>query len=139
MITYLYWLVVAALIFATLFLVGVRHDRWKPAIIISVALWLIGTLLYYFWLEQILVKRFGGRMAITVPAGQMHVAATWKEDNLWIENYDPEKNECIFSEYSRGNVLEGRVIIRQCNPLRAGQVPQPLPEPQAREDRPERP
>lgn len=119
MITYLYWLLVAALIFGTLFLVGVRHDRWKPAIIISVILWLAGTLLYYFWLEQIFVKRFGGRMSVTVPDGQMHVAATWKEDNLWIENYDPDTNECIFSEYSRGNVLEGRVIIRNCSPVRA--------------------
>lgn len=119
MVTYLYWVLVAALVFGALFLLGVRHERWKPALIASAVIWLIGTLLYYFWLEQIFVKRFGGRMAITVPEGQMHISATWKDDNLWIENYDPRTNECIFSEYSRGNVLEGRVVIRQCNPLHA--------------------
>ena len=77
-------------------------------------------MLYYFWLEQIFVKRLGGTMNLTVPEGQQHIAATWKGDNLWIENYDPETNRCIFREYSRGNVLEGQVVLKDCNPLRAG-------------------
>lgn len=56
-------------------------------------------------------------MSITVPDGQYHVSATWKDDHLWIENYDPETNTCHFSEYSKGNLLEGRVTIKNCNPL----------------------
>ncbi|MDF1780836.1 MAG: hypothetical protein P1U67_06025 [Alcanivoracaceae bacterium] len=119
MVTYLYWFIVAALIFASLFLIGARAGKWKPAIITAIVIWLISTLFYYFWLEQMFVKRFGGRMHITVPEGQMHMNSTWKDDNLWIENYNPDTNECIFSEYSRGNLLEGRVVLKNCNPLAA--------------------
>ncbi len=120
MITYLYWVLVAILIFLSLFLVGARMGKWKPAVILAVLVWLAGTVLYYFWLEQIFVKRLGGTMTLSVPAGQQHIAATWKGDNLWIENYDPETNRCIFREYSRGNLLEGQVVIENCHPLRAG-------------------
>ncbi len=56
-------------------------------------------------------------MSISVPDGQVHIAATWKDDNLWIENYDPATNRCIFTEYSKGNLLEGKVTIKNCNPL----------------------
>jgi hypothetical protein len=56
-------------------------------------------------------------MSLSVPKGQIHISATWKGDNLWIENYDPETDKCIFSEYSKGNLLEGRVIIKNCNPM----------------------
>lgn len=121
MITYLYWLTLALLILLVLFGLGVRGGRWKPALIAGGVLLLAGTLLYYFWLEQIFVKRFGGTMSVSVPAGQYHLSATWKDDNLWVENYDPATNTCIFSEYSRGNVLEGRVLIKNCSPLRAAQ------------------
>ncbi|HIL22768.1 MAG TPA: hypothetical protein EYG20_05755, partial [Alcanivorax sp.] len=58
-------------------------------------------------------------MHITVPEEQYHISATWKDDNLWIENYNPETNECIFREYSRGNMLEGKVIIKNCSPLQS--------------------
>lgn len=117
MITYLYWLAAALLILAALYVLGVRGERWKPALIVAAALLVVSTLLYYFWLEQIFVKRFGGTMSISVPEGQHHIAATWKGDNLWVENYDPATNTCIFSEYSRGNMLEGRVKIKNCSPL----------------------
>jgi hypothetical protein len=48
-------------------------------------------------------------MTVSVPKGELHLAATWKEDNLWIENYNPETNTCYFREYSRGNLLQGQV------------------------------
>jgi hypothetical protein len=120
MVTYLYWLLVGALIFLALFGVGVRMQRWKPASILAVVILVVSSGLYYFWLEQMFVKRWGGTMSISVPEGQRHIAATWKQDNLWIENYDPETNTCIFREYSRGNVLEGQVKIKDCNPLHGG-------------------
>lgn len=129
MITYLYWFVVAAAIFLALFGIGVRLGKWKPALIVAAILWLAGTLLYYFWLEQIFVKRLGGTMTLTIPEGQQHIAATWKGDNLWIENYDPETNRCIFREYSRGNMLEGQVVLKDCKPLRAQDSAKPaIPE-----------
>ncbi|MBZ2188943.1 hypothetical protein K8B33_07535 [Alcanivorax sp. JB21] len=117
MISYLYWFVLIALLFLILFGLGARLNRWKPAVIVSAIVLISGTLLYYFYLEQMFVKRWGGSMSISVPAGQVHMGATWKEDNLWIQNYDPDTNTCIFSEYARGNLLEGRVVIRNCNPL----------------------
>ncbi|WP_369413312.1 hypothetical protein [Microbulbifer sediminum] len=89
----------------------------KAGGIFAVIIFLTGWLAYYFHFEQVFVKRFGGVMRISVPEGHRHIGATWKEDNLWIENYDPQTNQCIFTEYSKGNLLEGRVIIRDCNPL----------------------
>lgn len=117
MITYLYWLVVIALIGAVLYILGRKYQQWKPALVISVVVLVGGFGAYYFHFQQIFVKRYGGVMTIKVPTGQLHIAATWKDDNLWIENYDPKTNTCHFSEYSRGNLLEGKVTIKDCNPL----------------------
>lgn len=77
----------------------------------------IGLLAYYFHFEQVFVKRYGGVMSINVPDGQQHILATWKDDNLWIENYDPETNTCHFNEYSKGNLLQGKVTIKNCSPI----------------------
>lgn len=117
MITYFYWFVVAILIIGALYLLGARLELWKPALITSLVILVVGIGAYYFHFQQIFVKRYGGVMAIKVPEGQLHIAATWKDDNLWIENYDPKTNTCHFSEYSRGNLLEGKVTIKQCNPI----------------------
>lgn len=117
MITYVYWLFVMGLMVAAVFIGGYKMQHWKNASIGAAIILLIGTIAYYFHFEQIFVKRFGGVMSISVPEGQLHLAATWKDDNLWIENYDPKANTCHFREYSRGNLLEGHVVIKQCNPL----------------------
>lgn len=129
MITYLYWTIVAMLIAASLVVVGGKYRQWKPALIGAASILVIGILAYYFHFEQIFVKRYGGVMAISVPEGQLHIAATWKDDNLWIENYDPKTNTCHFREYSRGNLLEGKVTIKQCNPLHYQPARPPAEEP----------
>jgi hypothetical protein len=82
-------------------------------VVILVAGWLA----YTFHFENVFVKRWGGVMSLTVPQGQHHLGATWKDDNLWVENYDPATNTCEFREYSKGNLLQGRVIIKNCNPV----------------------
>jgi hypothetical protein len=102
---------------AIIVVVGVRMDNLKAALPGAAVLLFAGWAAYYFYFEQIFVKRWGGVMTISVPQGQYHVATTWKDDNLWIENYDPKTNTCLFSEYSRGNLLQGRVTIKNCNPL----------------------
>ncbi len=117
MITYLYWMGVFGLTAVVLFGVGVKAKKWKLGLIVSALILMIGWSAYTFHFQQIFVKRYGGVMTITVPDGQRHIGATWKDDNLWIENYDPKTNTCIFSEYSKGSVLEGKVIIKNCNPL----------------------
>jgi hypothetical protein len=118
MITYLYWTVLIGLVIAAIVIIGVKMDNWKAAIITAAAVLITGWAAYAFHFQQIFVKRWGGVMSIAVPAGQHHMGATWKDDNLWIENYDPETNVCQFSEYSKGNLLQGKVTIKNCNPLR---------------------
>jgi len=117
MITYLYWGLVMGLVIATLVVFGVKLNNLKAALIGTAVILLVGWVVYYFHFQQVFVKRYGGVMTVTVPDGQHHVAATWKDDNLWIENYDPATNTCLFNEYSRGNILQGKVTIKNCNPI----------------------
>ncbi|MCG6866136.1 MAG: hypothetical protein LJE58_11990 [Thiogranum sp.] len=117
MVTYLYWALVIGLAIAVVVGVGVRMDNLKAALAGAALVLFAGWGAYYFYFQQIFVKRWGGVMTISVPQGQYHVTTTWKDDNLWIENYDPKTNTCVFSEYSRGSLLQGRVTIKNCNPL----------------------
>ena len=116
MITYLYWALFFSVAISSIYFLG-KADKWKEGLIAALIVMLIGWIAYYFHFEQVMVKRFGGVMSIVVPKGQHHIAATWKDDNLWIENYDPVTNTCHFNEYSKGNLLQGKVMIKDCNPL----------------------
>ncbi|MEJ2516048.1 MAG: hypothetical protein P8080_09660 [Gammaproteobacteria bacterium] len=127
MITYIYWALVIALAFGLVFLIGGRMGSFKGAAIAAAIVFIVGWAAYYFHFQQLFVKRYGGVMSIRVPDGQHHIAATWKDDNLWVQNYDPEKNECIFYEYSKGNVLEGRVTIKNCSPVALENTVSPPP------------
>ena len=118
MITYAYWIGVLLLAAAAIGLVGFKMDAWKPAIGVAVIVLLAGWGAYAFHFQNIFVKRWGGVMTISVPEGRQHITATWKDDNLWIENYDPATNTCHFNEYSKGNLLQGKVTIKNCNPIR---------------------
>ena len=117
MITYLYWTGVLLLAAAVLILIGGKLKAWKIAAPGAVVALLVGWGAYYFHFQQVFVKRWGGVMTIQVPKGQLHISATWKDDNLWVENYDPATNTCHFSEYSKGNLLQGKVTIKSCSPL----------------------
>ena len=123
MITYLYWIAVFAIVGAVFFVLGIKGKNWKVGFIVAILILLVGWGVYYFRLQQTFVKHYGGVMSIQVPDGQYHLGATWKDENLWVENYNPQNNTCIFSEYSKGNLLQGKVIIKNCNPL----IPQGLP------------
>lgn len=116
MITYLYW---AAIIISAgaIFALCAKNDKWKIGSTLALIVLVAGWSAYYFSLQQIFVKRYGGVMTLQVPEGQYHILATWKDDNLWIENFDPSTNTCIFSEYSKGNLLQGRVTIKNCKPM----------------------
>lgn len=127
MITYLYWALVIGLVVATLALVGVKFNNLKAALISVAVILFVGWAAYYFHFQQVFVKRYGGVMSVSVPKGQNHIAATWKDDNLWIENYDPATNTCYFNEYSRGNLLQGKVTIKNCNPVMLGVAPRQQP------------
>jgi len=116
MITYLYWGLIFAVVVAVIALGAKLKYPGLAAAIAGVVL-VVGWAAYYFSLEQVFVKRWGGVMSISVPRGYYHIATTWKEDNLWVENYNPATNECVFSEYSKGSLLEGKVTLKNCNPV----------------------
>ncbi|PIE60356.1 MAG: hypothetical protein CSA31_02485 [Desulfobulbus propionicus] len=118
MITYLYWIGIILLAGVLLFGLGVKAKNWKVGGILAVIVLITGWGTYSFRLEQMFVKRYGGEMTIKVPDGQYHIGMTWKDDNLWIENYDPDTDRCYFTEYSKGNLLQGRVIIKNCRPFK---------------------
>lgn len=120
MITYLYWTFFFAVAVSIVLYFGVKLEAWKSALSVAAVVLLVGWGAYYFHFQQVFVKRWGGVMAVSVPKDELHIAATWKEDNLWIENYNPKTNTCHFREYSKGNLLEGHVKIKRCNPLRLG-------------------
>ncbi|MEN8803875.1 MAG: hypothetical protein ABF297_18045 [Thiogranum sp.] len=117
MITYLYWALIISLVIAAVLIIGIKMNNQVAALISAAVILTLGWAAYYFHFQQLFVKRWGGVMTISVPTGQHHMGATWKDENLWIENYDPETNTCHFSEYSKGNLLQGRVSIKKCNPL----------------------
>jgi hypothetical protein len=117
MITYLYWGAVIALVIAAMAIFAGKMNSIRTALVSSIVVLIVGWVAYYFYFEQLFVKRYGGVMSISVPDGRRHIAVTWKDDNLWVENYDPATNSCIFSEYSRGNLLQGKVVLKDCNPL----------------------
>lgn len=116
MITYLYWIgIILAAVAA--FALCAKVDKWKLGSFLALTALFLGWCAYYFSLQQVFVKRYGGVMTLQVPQGLYHIGATWKDDNLWIENYDPNTNTCIFSEYSKGNLLQGKVTIKNCKPI----------------------
>lgn len=117
MVTYLYWGLTFGLVAVVIFLIGIKMGKGVAAAVVSVAIITVASLAYYFHFQQLFVKHWGGVMSLKVPTSQHHMGATWKDDHLWIENYDPASNTCIFSEYSKGNLLEGKVTIKNCNPL----------------------
>lgn len=117
MITYLYWIVVFSVVIVLLFFVGFKNGLWKYGFIASTIILIIGTGAYFFHFQQVFVKKYGGVMTLSIPEGQRHIGTTWKDENMWIENYDPKTNICYFTEYSKGNILQGKVIIKNCNPL----------------------
>lgn len=116
MITYLYWTVLIFVTGLVLFAAGFKAKLWKTALGISCGIMITGWAAYVFHFEQVFVKRYGGEMSIRTPEGLQHLGITWKDDNIWVETYDPKTNTCIFTEYSKGNVLQGRVYIKNCNP-----------------------
>lgn len=119
MITYFYWVLILALTLAPLYILGIKADKWKASAIVALSIFLLGSGAYFFHFQQVFVKNWGGVMTVSVPQGHQHMMATWKNDNLWLESYEAETNTCHFREFSKGAVLEGKVLIKNCNPLMA--------------------
>lgn len=124
-ITYLYWGLVFLLAVAALVYIGGKLQRWKTGFIMTAVILLMGLSVYFFYFRQLFVQQYGGIMTIDIPSGQHHMGVNWKNDNLWVENYDPETNTCYYREYSRGHILQGEVTIQNCNPLMPSKLLKP--------------
>ena len=124
MINYVYWLAIFAVLFCVAFFT-VKTRFWKTGATIGATILFGAWALFYFKYEQYFVKNLGGTMSISVPNGQIHIGITWKDDNLWVENFDPKTNTCYFGEYSKGNMLQGKVVIKHCNPALPSTNPEP--------------
>lgn len=131
MVTYIYWFLLSVLAIGLFMGLGVRFGTWKWGTAAAAVVLAGGTLAYYFYFEQVFVKRYGGVMSISAPENRVHLGSTWKEDHLWVESWDPQTNECYFTEYARSGLLEGSVVIKDCNPLPAHMAPATVPAPPA--------
>ena len=129
MITYLYWTLFLGVALGIMAWFGMKLQAWKTAAVMASIVLVIGWGAYYFHFQQLFVKSWGGVMSVKVAKDEVHIAATWKDNNLWIENYNPKTDTCHFREYSKGNLLEGHVKIKRCNPLRAGNKAAPQSKP----------
>jgi hypothetical protein len=118
-ITYAYWFLLCALALGLVMGLGNRFGIWKWGMAAAATVLVVGTLAYYFYFEQLFVKRYGGVMTITASESRLHLGSTWKDDNLWVESWDPQTNACHFEEYARSGLLEGSVVIKNCNPMPA--------------------
>ena len=118
MVTYLYWIAAVAVAAIIFFVIYHYVKKLMAAIIIASLVFISATLAYFFHYQQILVKEWGGVMTLSTPTGQQHIGITWKDENIWVESYNPVDNTCEYREHSRGNVLEGKIVIKNCNPLK---------------------
>lgn len=61
--------------------------------------------------EQERAKSWGGTTNYTIPADEVFVNATWKDDNLWVICYKPSTKQYVMHESSSWGVMQGIVII----------------------------
>lgn len=133
MITYFFWFALLSLMIA-IGALTYKTRFWKTGGILGAVIFLGLWSMYHFKWQQIWVKNFGGTMTISVPKGLIHIGTTWKDENIWIENYDPKTNICYFSEYSKGHLLEGKLVIKYCNPALPSVSPDAVEEPISSEE-----
>jgi len=117
LITYAYWLAVLLLAGGLLWFLAAKAGRVRTGVLVALTIVAIGWAAYYFRYQQVFVKQYGGVMSVTVKEGRRFLSATWKDENLWLLTYDPRSHTCYFNEYSKGNLLQGRVTIRHCDPM----------------------
>ena len=67
--------------------------------------------------DQYVTRTFGGETKIHIPIGTQLVSMTWKGTDLWYLYYNPETNRCVFQESSTVGVMEGKVVVENCNPV----------------------
>lgn len=76
----------------------------------------VGWSFWQFYLGNTVARRFGGTLTVELPTNAQFLGATWKEDSLWVSYFEPQAKRCVFKEFSRMGLVEGDVVIPNCNP-----------------------
>jgi hypothetical protein len=115
----LYILVTLALTAAAVWAIwSVDKKKFLPIVVIVP---LIFWGMYEMFFENFFAKRYGGTLTVTAPEGHKFFGVTWKDDDLWVGYYNPDEKKCRFEEYSKFSILEGKVVVKNCNPIGEGQ------------------
>lgn len=112
---------IAYLVVVLLLACGVGYMGFKVKKVVGVvaftAILGMGYVMHVSYFENMFAKRFGGVLNVETPENMLFITASWKDDQLWILNYDPKTDKCIYREKSKVGALEGEVRISNCNPL----------------------
>jgi len=94
-----------------------KAGQVKKGAIIGIIIFISSIIVYKAFLEQILAKSYGGNYTVVVPDGMRFYNITWKDSDLWVGWYDPKEKECVFKEDSKFNILQGKITIKNCEPI----------------------
>ena len=94
-----------------------KMDRKSYGVLAAVIIVIVSVAVYKLFLEQIIAKSYGGNYSVVVPDDMRFYGITWKDSDLWVGWYDPTKNECVFKEDSKFNILQGKLTIKNCHPI----------------------
>jgi len=67
--------------------------------------------------DQSTARHMGGSMTMEIPPGAQLVSMAWKGETLWNLYYLPADGRCVFKEVSPLGVLDGSVVVPNCNPV----------------------
>lgn len=91
--------------------------RMMKALTAALLVFAAGWSFWEFYLGNTVARRFGGTLTVELPENAKFVNATWKEDSVWITYYETLTKRCVFKEFSRMGLVEGDVIIPNCDPV----------------------
>ena len=94
-----------------------KADKHMYGVIAAIFLTTTSVVIYKLFLEQIIAKSYGGNYSVVVPDDMRFYGITWKDSDLWVGWYDGAKNECVFKEDSKFNILQGKITIKNCHPI----------------------
>lgn len=90
---------------------GFKYQVSSSAIILMISIFIYNT-----FFEQMIVKQYGGTMSVDIPDGAQFMNVTWKDNDVWLLWHDPVSGNCVFKEESKRGLLQGKIIINNCNP-----------------------
>lgn len=124
MAIYVYFIALVVIMSVVGFLVfhyarGGKLKRLGKVIGSALLVFAVGWSFWEYYLGNTVARRFGGTLTVELPANAKFLSATWKEDSLWVTYFEPQSKRCVFKEFSRMGLVEGDVVIPNCDPILA--------------------